>query len=137
MKLSVVALAIVLLLGGCDAWPTVINNRSSHPILIRYHQQSYIDWSAIYTLKAGEAQGLAREHWIQDIISIQIMDASRNYIFSNSALEPLRHSCESRLIFRRLKFTPDCFLTYKGNGTLSASFDRPKFLVFRNLSHGH
>jgi hypothetical protein len=127
---------MLTLLIGCDAWPTVIDNRSHDQIRFQYHERSHTEWSAFFHLEGGEAQRLAREHWVQDLTGLRIEAAGHRYNFGYSALEPLRRAYSSPLLLRRLKFTPDCYVTYTGNGNISASFDQPMGLAFRNFGNG-
>src|SRR5579859_3027499 len=107
-KLLFALLPVVLC--GCDAWPTVVNNNTSHPVTIRYHQREYDFWSASISIEPNKAMRLAREHWIQDIAGIIIQDGNRTYELSEDALIPLRNACPSIEFTRRLKLAPDCYL---------------------------
>jgi hypothetical protein len=126
---------ILLLLSGCDAWPTILDNRSHHAIHFHYREHSHEEWSAEFGLKKGEAQTLAREHWVQDIVGLQIVEAGRRYSFDYAAMAPLRRACSSFVLSRRLKFTPDCYLTYQGSGRVSASYAKPARIRFHDFGN--
>jgi len=128
--------SVLLVLSGCDAWPTILDNRSPHQIRFHYLEKDQDQWSAQFTLREGEAQALAREDWVQDINGLQIVEDGRRYSFDYAALEPLRHACSSVQLSRRLKLTPDCYLTYKGSGRVSASFAKPADIVFHDFGNG-
>lgn len=130
---SFAILPFALLVSACDAWPTTINNRSGHPISFQYHQRDYKEWSVRFFLNAGEAQKLAREHWIQDITGLRFYEDGQTYVLGYAELKPIRNACDSSLLGRRFTFTPDCYVTYRGKGSLKASFSRPTTLVFHDV----
>lgn len=125
-----------ILLGGCDAWPTVIDNRSGHDIRFRYQASGREDWSAEFDLPAGEARRLAREHWVQNVEGFVIGEGQHRYTVGHAALAPARHSCPSSSLSRRLKFAPDCYLTYHGQGRFTASFTAPPDIAYHQLQPG-
>jgi hypothetical protein len=129
-------LIFVPLLAGCDAWPTIIDNGSQQAIRFRYHESGHESWSAEFSLPAGEAQRLAREHWVQDILALRIEEAGHRYDFTYSELEPVRRACSSSLASCLLDLAPDCYVTYHGGGRLSASFQKPENLLFKDLRNG-
>jgi hypothetical protein len=134
--MSLLIVTASLALGGCDAWPTVVNNRSAETINYRYHQSSYQEWSQEFHLESGKASRLSREHWVQDILGLELQDGNRNYNYSYNVLAPLRSGCSSWFLARRFKFTPDCYVTYWGNGRLTASFLEPQGLTFQEVRDG-
>lgn len=132
---SFAILPFALLMSACDAWPTTINNRSGRPISFQYHQRDYKEWSARFFLNAGEAQTLAREHWIQDITGLRFYEDGQIYALGYTELKPIRSACDSSLLGRRFNLTPDCNVTYRGKGSLDASFSRPTMLVFHDVGN--
>jgi len=129
-------LPALFLLGGCDAWPTVLENGSKRPIDFQYHEISHEDWSAKFSLEAGISQRLALEHWVQDISDIRVYDGASAYNFDHAALTTVRRACESSFLGRVFKFAPDCYVTYHGHGRLSASFNPPSGLTFKKYGDG-
>ena len=134
LKFTPLLLAVVL--SGCDAWPTVVNNGTSVPITIRYHQREYDSWSRPISVQPNKATRLAREHWIQDITGIEIKDRDHTYQLTGRTLIPLRNACPSIDLARRLKLAPDCYLFYLGTGHLTASSVAPRDIVFEQLGSG-
>jgi hypothetical protein len=136
-KLSSVVLAVTLF--GCDAYPTVVQNRTVRPISITYHQREYDFWSGTIKVGPKNATRLAREHWIQDIIGIRITDADRTYELTGDRLTPLRDACPSMELGRRYNLAHDCYLTYLGDGHLAATPVMPPDLQFEELGNtgGH
>ncbi|KQN06577.1 hypothetical protein ASE85_19850 [Sphingobium sp. Leaf26] len=120
--------SLMFFLAGCDAWPTVIDNRSGQNIKLRYHDSSYEEWSAPLLIRSDKAQRLALEHWVQDMVGLRINEGRSVYSFSYASLAPIRKACASNLVARRLKITPDCYITYLGKGQLSSSFAKPENL---------
>jgi hypothetical protein len=117
-------------LSACDAWPTVINNRSKQPIWFRYDARGETGWSGTFAVSIGEAQSLSREHWVQDIRGFRVQEGGRQYVFSYRSLKPIRASCSSTDLGRRLKLTPDCYVTYLGQGRIRASYREPEGLRY-------
>jgi hypothetical protein len=124
------AVALMACLSACDAWPTVINNQSGQPIRFRYAAQGETGWSATFALPSGEAQSLAREHWVQDIRGFRVLEGARQYDFTYQSLGPVRAGCSSTELGRRLKLTADCYVTYLGQGRIRASYQEPNGLHF-------
>ena len=124
---AVVAL-LALTIGACvasEAFPTVVDNRSQHPIAVRYHHKDYPSWSAVWTIPPGEAQSFAREHWIQDIIAIQIQDGDRMIALASPEMKTIRNACANSLLTRRLKIAGDCYVVYLGDGRWTATAQMP------------
>jgi hypothetical protein len=137
MKSLPVLLGLALLtLSGCDAWPTIMNNRSGRSIVFRYHERSHKEWSASFQLRADRAQRLAQEHWVQDITGLRVIDNGKLYMFDYASLEPIRRACSSMSLARRLKITPDCYVTYAGDGRVSGSFVGPAKLIIDDSRTG-
>ncbi len=131
---SLGCLALALALSGCDAWPTVVNNQTEAPIKLRYLVDDESKWSGGFLIAAGKAQRLAREHWVQDIVGVHIEERGKTYALSFRDLTPMRQSCPSNSLARRLKLAPDCYVNYLGDGRLRGSFEEPKGLTFQNLT---
>lgn len=127
---SLAPLGLVILLAGCDAWPTVVDNQAPRDIAFRYYEAGEIDWSAKFDLPKARAQRLAREHWIQDIKKLEIREGQQTYRYSSATLSKLSAGCPSTELARRLKLAKDCYVTYTGDGRLRSSFSEPKNLVW-------
>jgi len=135
--LSLVRVPIVFLtlaLTGCiasEAFPTIIDNRSKHPITVRYHHEDYPSWSATWTIPSNEAQSFARDHWVQDIVSIQIQDGKKLITLGALGIQTKRSACNNSLLGRRLKLAGDCYVIYSGNGRWTATSQTPSGLYDR------
>lgn len=116
--LSTLLLAAALGLAGCDAWPTHAINRSPGPILFRWHQKDYAGWSAPLALAAGQAESLARAHYVEDFTGLQITDGRVTYTFMGAEMNKLRHVC-IRSFLDHLDTLGDCDLSYLGRGRVS------------------
>ena len=126
MRVAIAPMALCLT--SCiasEAFPTVIDNESGHPIVVRYQYQGHDDWSADWDIPAGEAQSLARGHWVQGILHIRIEEAGRAFLVSESQLGGIRQRCSNSFLTRWWKLAPDCYVTYLGAGRLSASTHLP------------
>ena len=108
-----------------EAFPTVIDNQSGHPIVVRYQYQGHDDWSADWDIPAGEAQSLARDHWVQGILQMRIEEPGRVFLVSEPQLRGIRQGCGNSFLTRRWKLALDCYVTYLGGGRLSASTHAP------------
>ncbi|MDV3479177.1 hypothetical protein [Sphingobium yanoikuyae] len=133
-KRAIVAISLTFPLAACDAWPTVIDNRSGQNIKLQYHDSSYEEWSATLSIRSGRAQRLSLEHWVQDMVGLRIEEGRSVYNFSHSSLAPIRKACASNLVARRLKITPDCYITYLGKGQLRGSFIEPENLSIEDAA---
>ena len=136
-KHALVTASLMFFLAGCDAWPTVIDNRSGQNIKLRYHDSSYEEWSAPLLIRSRKAQRLALEHWVQDMVGLKISEGRFVYSFSYASLAPIRKACSSNWVARRLKITPDCYITYLGKGQVSGSFVRPENLSIEDAMIVH
>ena len=108
-----------------EAFPTVIDNQSGHSIVVGYQYQGQDDWSADWDIPAGEAQSLARDHWVQGILHMRIEEAGRVFVVGEPQLRVLRQGCSNSFLTRWWKLAPDCYVTYLGEGRLSASTQPP------------
>jgi hypothetical protein len=126
---SLVGLTVVLALGGCDAWPTVVNNRTENPIKLQYRAEGHSEWSGTFPVGAGKAQRLAREHWVQGMLGLRIQERGKIYELSFKDLLPVREGCPSDLLARRFKFAADCYVDYLGEGRLHSSYNESQGLT--------
>ena len=129
-------LAIGLLLTGCDAWPTVVDNQTAVPITIRYLQRDYDHWPAAFPVKPGIAIRLAGGHWIQDILGFEIKDREHIYRVPNEAIRRLERACPSNQLSRNVSFASDCFLIYHGEGRISVTAKEPNGIQFEQFGSG-
>lgn len=130
------AISTLLLLAGCDAWPTVIDNRTDKQIVIQWFHRDYDHWSAPFPIRAGLATRLARAHWIQDIVGIRIKDNRRVYSLSNADLRRLDKACESSELSRRYGTASDCYLIYLGTGRVRLTAQAPPNIAYEQLGNG-
>jgi hypothetical protein len=117
-----------LALTGCiasEAFPTVVDNQSKHRIVVQYHESGFEDWSGLWDIPPGEAQSLAREHWVQDILAIRVLDGNRLFTIGETQLRTIRANCGNSFLTRRLKLAPDCYIIYLGDGRFSATTKAP------------
>lgn len=126
-----------ILLAGCDAWPTVADNQTLSPITIRYLHRDYDYWSAPFPIKPGTAIRLARAHWIQDILGIEIRDGKQVYQFRADAMRQLEAACPSSKLSRKLSFAPDCYLVYYGRGRLKLTAKEPEEIKYGQPRNGN
>ncbi|WP_206379095.1 hypothetical protein [Sphingomonas sanguinis] len=124
------------LLAACDAWPTVVDNRTQSQLAVRYLHRDYDHWSAPFPISAGKAMPLARAHWIQDIRALRIEDAGRSYSVSGDALERIKHACPSSELGRRFSAAGNCYLIYLGDGRLKAMASAPPRLEYEQVKNG-
>jgi hypothetical protein len=108
-----------------EAFPTVIDNESGRPIVVRYQYRGKNEWSAAWVIPAGEAQSLARDHWVQGILHLRIEEGGRVFLVSEPQLHGIRQGCSNSFLTRWWKLAPDCYVTYLGGGRLSGSTHPP------------
>lgn len=125
-----------LLLTGCDAWPTVMDNRTPANISVRYLYEGYDHWSARFPVSAGKAMPLARAHWIQGINGLRIVDGSRSYSLSDRALRHLASACPSSELARRFSAAGNCYIIYLGKGRLQVMAAMPEGLQWEQVVNG-
>ena len=109
------SISACFLLAGCDAWPTVIDNRTPTEMHFQYHQKGYDDWSVTFDLPPGKATRLARAHYAEDIIGIRVREGARLYDLPTTEIDRLHRAC-SRTWLDHLTTAGDCWLTYYGGG---------------------
>jgi hypothetical protein len=131
---SLTPLIFALALGGCDAWPIVVNNRTEGAIRLQYHAHDFLQWSGTFPISAGNAQRLANGHWIQDMVGLKIEEGGKIYELSYDDLAPVRRGYPSNILARRFKFALDCYVDYLGRGRLRSSFAEPRNLRFEKVS---
>lgn len=124
------------LLAGCDAWPTVVDNRTRAPVMVRYLHKDYDHWSAPFPIPAGKAMPLARAHWIQDIRAMAIKDGTRSYAVEGAALRKIQDMCPSTEIARRFSTARNCYLIYLGRGRLQTMAVAPEGLEYEQVGNG-
>jgi hypothetical protein len=126
--------AFALSLLGCiaaEAFPTVIDNRSDQTIYVRYLASGHEDWSALWRIPPGEAESLARDDWVQNIIAIQISEGNRIYRFAKPDMQRLRKHCDASFMGRVFKLSPDCYMRYFGSGHWTANLGVPTKVQMR------
>ena len=123
-------------LSGCDAWPTVVDNRANSQLMVRYLQKDYNHWSGSFPISAGKAMPLARAHWIQDIRAIQIKDGVRLYSLSGDAMRSIQDACPSSELERRFSTAGNCYLVYLGKGRLQTMAVVPQGLEYEQVGNG-
>jgi len=128
-------LAVLLLLAGCDAWPTVVDNQTRSAITVRYRHRDYSQWSAPFPIEAGLAMPLARAHWLHDIVDIRIQDGNRSYSLSGSSIRHLESACPSTKLGRKYGFSPNCYLVYLGKGRMSVTAQQPQNLQYEQIEN--
>ena len=124
------------LLAACDAWPTVVDNRTQSQLAVRYLHRDFDHWSAPFPISAGKAMPLARAHWIQDILALRIEDGSRSYSVSGDALQRIKDACPSTEIGRRFSTAGTCYLIYLGGGRLQTMAATPRGLEWEQAGNG-
>jgi hypothetical protein len=129
-------LGIALFLTACDAWPTVVDNRTQGAITVRYLHKDYNYWSAPFPIKAGFAMPFARAHWVQEIRGLRIKDAGRDYGWSAAGIAHLASACPSTELARRLSAAGNCYLVYLGGGRLKAMADLPTGIQYEQIGSG-
>lgn len=124
------------LLAACDAWPTVVDNRTQSQLTVRYLHRDYDHWSAAFSVSAGKAMPLARAHWIQDIIALRIEDEFRSYSVSGGTLRRIKDACPSTEIGRRFSTAGNCYLIYLGDRRLQTMAATPLGLEWEQAGNG-
>lgn len=130
------ALLALLLLTGCDAWPTVVQNDAEASITFQYLHRDYDHWSAKFPIGAGFAMPLSRGHWMQDIAGIKIADGRKRYEWSEQAVRRLSKACPSSKAGRNLGYAENCYLTYQGGGRVVATNHTPADLNIAGVNKG-
>ena len=133
---TLLILGTCLSLTACDAWPTVIDNRTQGPISLQYLHQDYDHWSAAFPINKGLAMSLARAHWVQEIRGIRIRDGEREYSWSAAGIGHLASACPSNQLARNMSFAGNCYLIYLGNGQMKAMSEPPTELNYQQLDNG-
>jgi hypothetical protein len=110
-----------LLLSGCDAWPTTVDNRAAHTIHFQWHHRDYQEWSAAVPLLAGRATRLALDHYAMDFVGLRIREDGHIYALPAASIARLHKFCSRTRLERLLNLGGDCWLTYHGSGWLSVS----------------
>jgi hypothetical protein len=124
VPIAILALCLTSCIAS-EAFPTVIDNRSGHPIVVCYQYKGEDEWSADRDIPAGEAQSLARDHWVQGILHLRIEEAGRVFLVSEPQLSGVRQRCSNSFLTRWWKLAPDCYVSYLGGGRLAASTRPP------------
>lgn len=124
------------LLAGCDAWPTIVTNKTNAPVMVRYLHRDYDHWSAEFPISAGKAMPLGQEHWIQDIRAVAIRDGRRSYAVSGATLQRVQDTCLSTEAARRFLTAGNCYLIYLGDGRLQTMAVEPKGLEVEQIGNG-
>ena len=119
LRTVVVGLSVVLIC-GCDAWPTTIDNRSQTAIQYRYLHKDYAYWSAARSLAQGKATTLARAHYADEILGFRIREGTRVYSLTSTGIERMHRIC-SRSFWDHITTGGDCWLTYYGTGKIRFS----------------
>lgn len=114
-------LLCVVLLSACDAWPTTVDNRSTHEIQFQWHHRDYEKWSAPLHLPSGRAIPLALDHYAEDFVGVRISEDGHTYTLTPESIANLHKFCSRTAIDRSLNLGGDCWLTYHGNGWVSVS----------------
>jgi hypothetical protein len=121
MKIRATLLLAVVLVSGCDAWPTTVDNRSAQVIQFQWHHRDYDKWSAPVDLPSGKATRLALNQYAEDFTGVRISDNGRTYPLTPAAIARLHKFCSRSAIERSFNVGGDCWLTYHGNGWVSVS----------------
>lgn len=129
-------LLLLPLLAACDAWPTVVDNRTQSQLTVRYLHRDYDHWSAPFPISAGKAMPLGRAHWIQDIRALRVEDGSASYSVSGDALQRIKDACPSTEIGRRFSTAGTCYLIYLGVGRLQTMAAIPRGLKYEEVGNG-
>lgn len=124
------------LLAACDAWPTVVDNRTQSQLTVRYLHKDYDHWSAPFPVSAGKAMPLARAHWIQDILALRIEEATRSYSMSGEALQRIKDACPSTELGRSFSAAGNCYLIYLGGGRLQTMAAAPQGIEYEQVPNG-
>jgi hypothetical protein len=124
------------LLAACDAWPTVVDNRTHSQLMVQYLHRDYDHWSSAFPVSAGKAMALARAHWIQDIRALRITDGTRSYSLSGDALRRVQNRCPSTEVGRRFSTAGNCYLIYLGAGRMQTMADTPQGLQYEQAGNG-
>lgn len=129
-------LLLLPFLSGCDAWPTVVDNRTDAQLMVRYLQKDYDHWSSSFAICAGKAMPLARDHWIRDIRAIQIRDGARLYSLSGDGMRLIQDACPSTEMERHLSTAGNCYLIYLGKGRLQTLAVVPQGVEYEQVGNG-
>jgi hypothetical protein len=124
------------LLAACDAWSTVVDNRTQSQLTVRYLHRDYDHWSAPFPVQAGKAMPLARDHWIQDIRALRIQDATKSYSLNGDGLQRIKDACPSSELGRRFSTAGNCYLIYLGGGQLQTMAAAPFGLEYEQVGNG-
>jgi hypothetical protein len=126
--------ACPLLVASCiaaEAFPTIIDNQSDDAIHLRYLASGHDRWSALWDIPPGEAQSLAQDYWVQDIVAIRVREGRQIYRFAGPDMQRLRKHCDTWFISRALKLSPDCYIRYLGDGHWTATLGVPTEVKMR------
>lgn len=107
--------ALSLALGGCDAWPTMVVNRSSDAVTFRWRHKDHAEWSAPWTVAPGQSAALARAHYVEDFTGVEVEAQGRTYPPTAQQLSSFRRTC-ARSALDRMTTLGDCEITYSGGG---------------------
>jgi hypothetical protein len=112
---------LCVLLTGCDAWPTTVDNRSPSTIQFAWHHADYDQWSAPFELPAGKAIRLALNHYAADFTGVRISEGEHTYALTPEAIDRLHKFCSRTAMERTFNLGGDCWLTYRGNGWVTVA----------------
>lgn len=124
------------LLASCDAWPTVVDNRTNSQLSVRYLHRDHDHWSAPFSVSAGKAMALSRGHWIQDIRAVRIRDGAESYSLAGDALLRVQLACTSSDLGRRFSTAGNCYLIYLGEGRFQITAVEPRGLQYEQVENG-
>ena len=116
-KISCVGILIPMWLGlaACDAWPTTVVDRANAPIQFRWHHEDHAEWSAWIAVPPGESVLLARAHYVEDFVSMEVMEAGKTYSVTPTQMAEFRSIC-ARTWVDRITTLGDCEIAYGGGG---------------------
>lgn len=112
-------LLLMLLVTGCDAWPTAFANRSESRVTFQYHLRGYDEWSGQWTVNGQTGMRLARASWMKDILGVRIIDGQHHYEWSATQIQALNRSYDAV----QGKRGGGDWIVYLGSGKLGVSDD--------------
>jgi hypothetical protein len=105
-------------LAGCDAWPTNVVDHAGAPIQFRWHHKDYPEWSAWVPVPPGKSVILARAHYVEDFVGMEVDEAGHRYAVSPQEMGEFRRTC-SRSLLDHITTLGDCEIVYDGSGRFS------------------
>lgn len=127
---TLIAIATVVALAGCQWWPMSVVNRSDNPIVFQYLHRGYSEWSAPFDVGANEATHLAARHELHDVVGVKVVEGAETFAFSEQEVRRLEQDCSRSWLDQRSTFG-ECFLIYLGKGEVRITKQPPPDLRYR------